>query len=451
MLVSNFINNNLPYNYLSADNNVDIIHCSSNNNAFPPHNILMKYTNTLWLSQMTVPQEITFSLRHIIQRPLKGWFKYFGVYCKYSVNAVPKEIEVLFSKDNDMFYSVGVFYLKNKAGIQVFQIGDDPYNQNESSVYGDWSYNYMKIVIKDSYNNKRKCYLNKVYLFDGDNEDDVGDYLKKVDSFLNKKIALLETEELNGLKHRQEQLEQELNKEENDCNEQKTNNVNDSKDNSYICFETEDKCDECNYRCKCCCKRNVGDVKRIANVIKNKYDVVKRNKSSKGNKFRKYNGNKRFNMDNDDSFISTSDYETCDNDDKKYYNRIKNKSNNHIHFNNNNNTNYKHFKYNNDITNNSCNEWNKFHLYLDKLNDDIKSIGIKGNNVVLNGNLNKRVGVLEQKVSHIEHGLTPYNKYNENNKFTSSLYNDDFSQTLYNIIEKKNSLIEYEKYKRNEF
>ena len=119
--------------------------------------------------------------------------------------------------------------------------------------------------------------------------------------------------------------------------------------------------------------------------------------------------------------------------------------------NNSNNTSYKHFKYNNDITNNSCNEWNNFHLYLDKLNDDIKSIGMKGNNVVVNGNLNKRVGVLEQKMSHIEHGLTPYNSYNNNNKFTSSLYNDDFSQTLYNIIEKKNSLIEYEKYKRNEF
>ena len=168
MLITHIFQDKLPFNYLTQDNNAKIFKCSSSINQYPPENLLINISYTAWISSDNTPQEIVFKLRNIIGRP-NVMFTVFGVYLQYEIKNNPKIIEVLFSKDNKEYESFGVFELKLQKGIQLFKMKES--DIVEQVIYGEWKYNYCKVIIKETYGGNRRCYVNKFFMFDDVRED----------------------------------------------------------------------------------------------------------------------------------------------------------------------------------------------------------------------------------------------------------------------------------------
>ena len=168
MLITHIFQDKLPFNYLTQDNNAKIFKCSSSINQYPPENLLINISYTAWISSDNTPQEIVFKLRNIIGRP-NVMFTVFGVYLQYEIKNNPKIIEVLFSKDDKEYESFGVFELKLQKGIQLFKMKES--DIVEEVIYGEWKYNYCKVVIKETFGGNKRCYVNKYFMFDDVRED----------------------------------------------------------------------------------------------------------------------------------------------------------------------------------------------------------------------------------------------------------------------------------------
>lgn len=168
MLITHIFQDKLPFNYLTQDNNAKIFKCSSSINQYPPENLLINISYTAWISSDNTPQEIVFKLRNIIGRP-NVMFTVFGVYLQYEIKNNPKIIEVLFSKDDKEYESFGVFELKLQKGIQLFKMKES--DIVEEVIYGEWKYNYCKVVIKKTFGGNKRCYVNKYFMFDDVRED----------------------------------------------------------------------------------------------------------------------------------------------------------------------------------------------------------------------------------------------------------------------------------------
>ena len=75
----------------------------------------------------------------------------------------------MFSKDDKEYESFGVFELKLQKGIQLFKMKES--DIVEEVIYGEWKYNYCKVVIKETFGGNKRCYVNKYFMFDDVRED----------------------------------------------------------------------------------------------------------------------------------------------------------------------------------------------------------------------------------------------------------------------------------------
>lgn len=403
MIIANLFQNKLPYNYLSAENNVKIISCSSNNNIFPPNNLFMQLSHTLWLSDGRVPQEIVFSLRNIIRHPT-NLFTVFGVYLKYSVETNPKKIQLLFSKDNINFISYGLYEIKWKSGIQLFKINKkESHCLNYNAIYGEWEYNYCKIIITETYGGNRKCYINKLYLFD---DNDITNYLSNIEKVLNEKIEFIRSE--GGFTYEKPRDDLFMNEIKENINESCKET---EEQTQYLNTKEEyDKIFNPGYRTYLTDKQieNKKLINKVSQLVKNPNITIKNKRICKNT--------------NNESFLSM---ETEANEDEgknikesgKCYLNIPQKKN-----------------LNENITN-----WGFLHQSLDQLQNSILQMGNK--NINYNENLEKRVSKLEKSVSRLENEI--YNNAYQDNE----IYNDEFTKKLHNILSEKDNKIIYEKNK----
>ena len=140
----------------------DLIQSSSEINGCPITNILEKETKSIWLSEESLPQEITLHLN-------KNFFKYFpkkltiiGIYCWHAYSTNPKLIEVLFSINNSNNYiSLGNFDLGLKPGMQLLQLDEDLLLDNDKMNENI----YIKLIIKETFGGKR-TYINNLSLYE---------------------------------------------------------------------------------------------------------------------------------------------------------------------------------------------------------------------------------------------------------------------------------------------
>ena len=403
MIIANLFQNKLPYNYLSAENNAKIISCSSNNNMFPPNNLFMQLSHTLWLSDGRVPQEIVFSLRNIIRHPT-NLFTVFGVYLKYSVETNPKKIQLLFSKDNINFISYGLYEIKWKSGIQLFKINKkESHCLNYNAIYGEWEYNYCKIIITETYGGNRKCYINKLYLFD---DNDITNYLSNIEKVLNEKIEFIRSE--GGFTYEKPRDDLFMNEIKENINESCKET---EEQTQYLNTKEEyDKIFNPGYRTYLTDKQieNKKLINKVSQLVKNPNITIKNKRICKNT--------------NNESFLSM---ETEANEDEgknikesgKCYLNIPQKQN-----------------LNENITN-----WGFLHQSLDQLQNSILQMGNK--NINYNENLEKKVSKLEKSVSRLENEI--YNNAYQDNE----IYNDEFTKKLHNILSEKDNKIIYEKNK----
>lgn len=404
MIIANLFQNKLPYNYLSAENNAKIMSCSSSNHMFPPNNLFMQLSHTLWLSAERVPQEIVFSLRNIIRRPT-NFFTAFGVYLKYSVETNPKTIQLLFSKDNINFVSYGIYEIKWKSGIQLFKINKkESHCLNYNAMYGEWEYNYCKIIITETYGGDRRCYINKIYLFD---DNDMTNYLSNIEKVLNEKIELIKSE--GGFTYEKPRDDLFMNEIKQNVQESCGDRGTEEQIQYLNTKEEYDKIFTPGYRTYLTEKQieNKKLINKISQLVKNPNIIIK---------------NKRiYKNTNDDFFLSN---ETEANEDEGGNLKESTKS-------------YLNVQYKQNLNENNSN-WGFLHLSLDRLKNSILQMGNK--NTDYNENLEKRVLKLEKTVSHLEDEI--YNVYKDN-----YLYNDEFTERLQDLLSEKDSKIIYEKNK----
>ena len=141
-----------PYNYLNDKNGVAV--CSQTSQIFncPASNVLLSDRRAIWLSEPGLPQSITIDLTHQIKRP--KFFKCFGFDCWHDYASNPAVIELSVSTDGNNYVCWTIVYPEMRPGVQLFQI--DPLGR---------SYNFLKIVIKETYG-AAKTYMNQIFLFE---------------------------------------------------------------------------------------------------------------------------------------------------------------------------------------------------------------------------------------------------------------------------------------------
>ena len=139
--------------FLYSTNNAKIFSCSSSPEDYPIENILSPSQKSLWLSEESLPQQITFDLTSLIRRPLivHG----FGIYCGAASETNPKIVEILISKKNSPFISLGNYELSLCSGTQVLT--------TDEILFFDVT--YVKFIIKETYGGYR-TYINNVFLYE---------------------------------------------------------------------------------------------------------------------------------------------------------------------------------------------------------------------------------------------------------------------------------------------
>ena len=139
--------------FLYSTNNAKIFSCSSSPEDYPIENILSPSQKALWLSEESLPQQITFDLTSLIRRPLivHG----FGIYCGAASDTNPKIVEILISKKNSPFISLGNYELSLCSGTQVLT--------TDEILFFDVT--YVKFIIKETFGGYR-TYINNVFLYE---------------------------------------------------------------------------------------------------------------------------------------------------------------------------------------------------------------------------------------------------------------------------------------------
>lgn len=99
-------------------------------------------------------------MSQMIKRP--KIFKYFAIYCWHAYPTNPKLFELLISKDNITYRSLGNFDMILKPGTQYFFIEEENFTD----------YNYLKMIIKETYGGNR-AYLNNIFMFEDLNSSEL--------------------------------------------------------------------------------------------------------------------------------------------------------------------------------------------------------------------------------------------------------------------------------------
>lgn len=110
-----------------------------------------------------LPQEIIVDLTDLNEYPINN-YQSFGIFCWHGYNSNPKLIEIQISKtniDKNEFYSLGLYELELKSGIQIIPIKFNEDLENNKNI------KYLKIIIKENYGEKW-TYINQIMLYDND-------------------------------------------------------------------------------------------------------------------------------------------------------------------------------------------------------------------------------------------------------------------------------------------
>ena len=158
-------------NFLSLDNlNLeinpnfhlsDIIQSTSEVESCPITNLLESKFKSIWISDESLPQEITFFLNSKFFKTMPKKITAIGIYCWHAYPTNPKLIEVLISKNFGEKKSFGNFDLCLKAGRQLLQLEDE-----DNFLTPKFNDNYtINLIIKETYGDKR-TYINNLYLYE---------------------------------------------------------------------------------------------------------------------------------------------------------------------------------------------------------------------------------------------------------------------------------------------
>jgi hypothetical protein len=384
------------FNYLTLDNGILIQKCSSSDINFPIENSINQKRNELWLSSENVPQEIIFNLKLMRKKP-KNILNIFGFYCNYTLQTNPKLIEVLFSNDNKKYFSLGNYLFKYKGGVQLVRLKNLDKIKSKKTNF-DVFYNYIKVLIKETYGGFRKCYINNFYLFEDNFNFDLNQFLFKIENELNNNNTF---RKFNNYFYNNKSFKKSILK---DIENENENEINKMNQNELKLFEKE-------FNSEKKIKRENEEItilKKIEKVLKNK------------------NMN-NFNQ-NYDKFQNIINENIIEN-----YDIFKNKKNQNQNVKNENEKKeeFKKIKFlqtKNELNsisneNENNNEWDNIMYKINNLTNTIQNCFNSNNIILINKNNNEK---------QIINKISNQNKENQN---------DDFTKDLYSIlIEKTNKL-----------
>ncbi len=375
------------FNYLSLENGILIQKCSSSDINFPIENSINQKRNELWLSSKNVPQEIIFNLTLMRKKP-KNILNIFGFYCNYTLQTNPKVIEIFFSNDNKKYFSLGNYLFKYKGGVQLVKLKNVDKIKSKKNKF-DVYYNYIKVIIKETYGGFRKCYINNFYLFEDNFNLDLNQFLFKIESELyNNNLRKFSNDFINNKTFQKKVLKDFENE-----NEKEINKINQNELKIFEKeFNSEKKIKKENEEMKL--------LKKIENVLKNKN--MKNLKTNDYNiKFQ--NILKENQLYNYETFLNKKNLNQnikFDNKEKEDFKKIKfSKTNNEL----------------NSILNENenNNEWNNIMYKINNLTNTIQNCFTEKNNISINENNDEK-----QKRNKI----SKQNIENQKDEFTKELY-----------------------------
>ena len=384
------------FNYLSSENGILIQKCSSSDINFPIENSINPKRNELWLSSKNVPQEIIFNLTLMRKKP-KNILNIFGFYCNYTLQTNPKLIEICFSNDNKKYFSLGNYLFKYKGGVQLVRLKNFDKIKSKKNKF-DVYYNYIKVIIKETYGGFRKCYINNFYLFEDSFNLELNQFLIKIENELyNNNLRTFSNDYINNKTFKKKVLK----------NIENENEINKMNQNDLKLFEKEFNSEK---KIK---KKNeeMKILKKIENVLKNK-NINNLNKTNDYYiKFQNIlNENQFFNYDIFINKKNSNKNKKTDNEEKEEFQKIKfSKTNNEL----------------NSIINKNenNNEWNNIMYKINNLANTIQNCfnEKKINSINENNNEKEKINIISYQ--------------NDENQ------NDDFTKGLTKIlIEKTNKL-----------
>ena len=383
------------FNYLTLDNGILIQKCSSSDINFPIENSINQKRNELWLSSENVPQEIIFNLKLMRKKP-KNILNIFGFYCNYTLQTNPKLIEVLFSNDNKKYFSLGNYLFKYKGGVQLVRLKNLDKIKSKKTNF-DVFYNYIKVLIKETYGGFRKCYINNFYLFEDNFNFDLNQFLFKIENELNNNNTF---RKFNNYFYNNKSFKKSILK---DIENENENEINKMNQNELKLFEKEFNSEKKNK------KKNeeITILKKIEKVLKNK------NMNNFNQNYDKFQNIINENIENFDIFKNKKNQNQNvknENEKKEEFKKIKflqtkNELNSISNENENNN------------------EWDNIMYKINNLTNTIQNCFNSNNIILINKNNNEK---------QIINKISNHNKENQN---------DDFTKDLYSIlIEKTNKL-----------
>ena len=383
------------FNYLTLDNGILIQKCSSSDINFPIENSINQKRNELWLSSENVPQEIIFNLKLMRKKP-KNILNIFGFYCNYTLQTNPKLIEVLFSNDNKKYFSLGNYLFKYKGGVQLVRLKNLDKIKSKKTNF-DVFYNYIKVLIKETYGGFRKCYINNFYLFEDNFNLDLNQFLFKIENELNNNNTF---RKFNNYFYNNKSFKKSILK---DIENENENEINKMNQNELKLFEKE-------FNSEKKIKRENEEItilKKIEKVLKNK------NMNNFNQNYDKFQNIINENIENFDIFKNKKNQNQNvknENEKKEEFKKIKflqtkNELNSISNENENNN------------------EWDNIMYKINNLTNTIQNCFNSNNIILINKNNNEK---------QIINKISNQNKENQN---------DDFTKDLYSIlIEKTNKL-----------
>ena len=381
------------FNYLTLDNGILIQKCSSSDINFPIENSINQKRNELWLSSENVPQEIIFNLKLMRKKP-KNILNIFGFYCNYTLQTNPKLIEVLFSNDNKKYFSLGNYLFKYKGGDQLVRLKNLDKIKSKKTNF-DVFYNYIKVLIKETYGGFRKCYINNFYLFEDNFNFDLNQFLFKIENELNNNNTF---RKFNNYFYNNKSFKKSILKDIENENE-----INKMNQNELKLFEKE-------FNSEKKIKRENEEItilKKIEKILKNK------NMNNFNQNYDKFQNIINENIENFDIFKNKKNQNQNvknENEKKEEFKKIKflqtkNELNSISNENENNN------------------EWDNIMYKINNLTNTIQNCFNSNNIILINKNNNEK---------QIINKISNQNKENQN---------DDFTKDLYSIlIEKTNKL-----------
>ena len=380
------------FNYLSLENGILIQKCSSSDINFPIENSINQKRNELWLSSKNVPQEIIFNLTLMRKKP-KNILNIFGFYCNYTLQTNPKLIEICFSNDNKKYFSLGNYLFKYKGGVQLVRLKNFDKIKSKKNKF-DVYYNYIKVIIKETYGGFRKCYINNFYLFEDSFNLELNQFLIKIENELyNNNLRKFSNDFINNKTFQKKVLKDFENE-----NEKEINKINQNELKIFEKeFNSEKKIKKENEEMKL--------LKKIENVLKNKN--MKNLKTNDYNiKFQNILKEKQ--LYNYETFLNKKNLNQnikFDNKEKEDFKKIKfSKTNNELN------------SISNENENN--NEWNNIMYKINNLTNTIQNCFTEKNNISINENNEKQ-------------------KRNKISKQNIENQKDEFTKELYKILSEK--------------